>query len=293
MFTNSRYFLRETLVSLRRNLLMTVAGVLTVFVSLFLLGGVLVLSTWVGNGTQRWTQDFELDIFMMPDATDAQVAAIETDLNKSDLIKRVVYYDQTESFELFQEMFKDQPELLVNITPSDLPPSFRVVPSDPETTTQIAQSFRGRPGVYEVTTAEDVVDSILRVTGFIRFGFMLISLVLLASSLFLIVNTIRLATFARRREIQVMKLVGATNWFVRVPFMLEGMVQGFIGAFVAVLGVIVLKLSVFDRIEGGSLTSGFYVTNGEIFAIGLLIIFVGIIVGAVGSFIGLRRFIEV
>ncbi|MCB0975043.1 MAG: permease-like cell division protein FtsX [Actinobacteria bacterium] len=293
MFTHSRYFLRETFLSLRRNLLMTVAGVLTVFVSLFLLGGVLLLSTWVGNGTQRWTQDFELEIFMMQDATDAQVAAIETDLTKSEFVERFDFIDQDDAYEIYQDLFKDQPELLVGVTPSDLPPSFRVVPTDPEMTNQLAQAFRGRPGVYQVATAEELVDSILRITGFIRVGFVLISVVLLASSLFLIVNTIRLATFARRREIQVMKLVGATNWFVRVPFMLEGMIQGLIGAFVAVLGVVVLKVAVFERINGGSLTSGFYVTNGEVVTIGLLIILVGVLVGAIGSFIGLRRFIEV
>jgi cell division transport system permease protein len=127
----------------------------------------------------------------------------------------------------------------------------------------------------------------------IRGLFFAIAGVLLASSLFLIVNTIRLATFARRREIQVMKLVGATNWFIRVPFMCEGLIQGAIGAGLAFAGVYSLRV-ILSGLVGRSqnLFSAFYVTAGDAVAIGLLIVAVGATVGAMGSAIGLRRFLD-
>jgi cell division transport system permease protein len=117
--------------------------------------------------------------------------------------------------------------------------------------------------------------------------------VLLASSLFLIVNTIRLATYARRREIQVMKLVGATNWFIRVPFMAEGLVQGAIGAALAFGGIYTLRVILSDLTERSkNLFQAFYVTGGDAVAIGLAIVVVGAAVGAMGSAIGLRRFLD-
>jgi cell division transport system permease protein len=121
--------------------------------------------------------------------------------------------------------------------------------------------------------------------------------VLLASSLFLIVNTIRLATFARRREIEVMKLVGASNWFVRVPFMAEGLVQGAIGAGISFGLVFILKSVLVDLTTNPNrgktgLFTGFYVTNGDAVTIGFVVLLIGAAIGVVGSTIGLRRFLE-
>jgi cell division transport system permease protein len=136
----------------------------------------------------------------------------------------------------------------------------------------------------------------LSATRIIRYVFFAMAAVLLASSLFLIVNTIRLATFARRREIEVMKLVGASNWFVRVPFMAEGLVQGAIGAGISVGLVYVLKNVLADLLRGRTATTGlfrgFYLTNADAFGIGIIVLLIGGLIGIVGSTIGLRRFLE-
>ena len=119
------------------------------------------------------------------------------------------------------------------------------------------------------------------------------AVVLLGSSLFLIMNTIRLATFARRREIEVMKLVGASNWFVRVPFMAEGLVQGAIGAGLAFGVVFALKVTLSNFVEGrGPLWQGFYLVNSDAFLIGMLVLAIGAAIGMLGSYIGLRRFLD-
>src|SRR5262245_32667332 len=154
--------------------------------------------------------------------------------------------------------------------------------------------FSARPGVDEVLTAQEQIDRIIEVTRYVRLAFIAMAVALLASALFLIVNTIRLATFARRREIEVMKLVGASNWFVRIPFMAEGFVQGAVGAGVAWGLIWTLKVVLSDNIDssGNGIAHGFYLTSADAFAIGLLLMFIGSGIGVIGSLIGLRRYLE-
>jgi cell division transport system permease protein len=315
------YVTRETAISLKRNLLMTLAGILTVAVSLFLFGGVLLLSRMVDHGTARWKHGVELEIFLcsrataqpagpggaepppkrtppntcQAEATQAQIDAVRAELDRSPDVRRYRFLSKEDAFKEAKRIFANDPELLANIDPEGLPVSFRVVPRTAELTEKVAARFENRQGqgIDDVLTAKEQVRRLLAGIRWIRGLFLVIAGVLLASSLFLIVNTIRLATFARRREIQVMKLVGATNWFIRVPFMFEGLVQGAIGAALAFAGVYTLRLilaNVIDRSK--SLLQAFYVTGADAVTIGVIIIAVGASVGAVGSAIGLRRFLE-
>ena len=304
------YVTRETAVSLKRNLLMTLAGILTVAVSLFLFGGVLLLSRMVDHGTARWKNGVELEIFLCskstaePDsakpacrseASEGQIAAVRTELEQSPDVRRFRFFSKEDAFNEAKRIFAGDPELLANIDPDGLPVSFRVAPKKAELTEKVAAHFQGRfnDGVDTVLTAKEQVRRLLAGIRWIRGLFFAIAGVLLASSLFLIVNTIRLATFARRREIQVMKLVGATNWFIRVPFMCEGLIQGAIGAGLAFAGVYALRVILSDLVDRSkNLFSAFYVTGGDAIAIGLLIVAVGATVGAMGSAIGLRRFLD-
>jgi cell division transport system permease protein len=304
------YVTRETAISLRRNLLMTLAGVMTVAVSLFLFGGVLLLSRMVDHGTARWKHGVELEIFLcsrstaqpgstakcQAEASEAQIAAVRAELESAEDVRSFRYLSKADAFEEAKRIFAGDPELLANIDPEGLPVSFRVAPKEAELTESVAARFAGREsdGIDDVLTAKEQVRRLLAGIRWIRGLFFAIAGVLLASSLFLIVNTIRMATFARRREIQVMKLVGATNWFIRVPFMFEGLVQGAIGAALAFAGVYALRVILTDLTEKSkSLFEAFYVTAGDALAIGLLIVLVGAVVGAMGSAIGLRRFLEV
>jgi len=304
------YVTRETAVSLKRNLLMTLAGILTVAVSLFLFGGVLLLSRMVDHGTARWKNGVELEIFLCskstaePDsakpacrseASEGQIAAVRTELEQSPDVRRFRFFSKEDAFNEAKRIFAGDPELLSNIDPDGLPVSFRVAPKKAELTEKVAARFQGRynDGIDTVLTAKEQVRRLLAGIRWIRGLFFAIAGVLLASSLFLIVNTIRLATFARRREIQVMKLVGATNWFIRVPFMCEGLIQGAIGAALAFGGVYALRVILSDLVgRSKNLFSAFYVTGGDAVAIGVLIVAVGATVGAMGSAIGLRRFLD-
>ncbi len=289
------YFGRETLISLRRNLLMTIAGIITVLISLFLFGGILLLSSAVDHGTEKWKHGVELEIFMRSNATQSDIDAMKADLDGDKAsIKSYRYLDKNAAYDEFKRIFKDQPALIESTTPDALPPSFRVVPITAKLTDQVAGAYENRPGVDTIVTAQKQVKNLLTATRWIRVIFFTISTALLLSSLFLIVNTIRLATFARRREIEVMKLVGASNWFVRVPFMAEGLIQGVIGAGFAFGFIWVLKVVLSNLLnsQATSLLSTFRVTDSDAIGIGIIVVIVGATIGTVGSAIGLRRFLE-
>jgi cell division transport system permease protein len=293
MITRLSYFARETLVSLKRNLLMTIAGVITVTVSLCVLGGAWMLNTLVNHGTERWKNGVELEVFMNVDATDAQIAAVQRQLVNDPEVRDFRYLTKDDALTEFRRLFKDQPDLVNSVDAAALPSSFRVAPIKAELTKTVADRFQSQPGVDEVKTAEKQVRQLLSATAWIRTAFIVIFALLLFASLFLIVNTIRLATFARRREIEVMKLVGASNWFVRIPFMLEGFVQGVVGALIAFMAMLGLQNVLTNAISRNSdFSRGFYVTTGDAITIGLMLVAIGAGIGVLGAIIGLRRFIE-
>ena len=293
------YFTRETLISLRRNLLMTFAGVMTVSVSLFLFGGILLVSRVVDHGTNKWKNGVELEIFMQVKASPSQIAKVKAALDQdrkggvNAKVKSYRFFTKQDALKEFRKLFQDEPVLVENTTADALPTSFRVVPTKPQLTVTIAKEFENVPGVKAINTPEKEVKTLLTATRWIRLAFFLMAGVLLASSLFLIVNTIRLATFARRREIEVMKLVGASNWFVRVPFMAEGLVQGLIGAGFAVGLVYFLKWVITRLLQHQhNLLQPFYASSHDVFVIGSWVLLIGAVIGVAGSTIGLRRFLE-
>lgn len=288
------YFSRETLVSLRRNLLMTLAGIITVCISLWVLGTALMLARLVDHGTQQWKNGVQLEVFMNVDATQGQIEAVQTALDEDPNVRDYRFLTKEDAYEEFKRLFRDNPDLIETVEPDRLPTSFRVAPQRAELTRVVADTYRTSPGVDEVQTADKAVKNLLNGTRIVRYVFLGVSLALALASLFLIVNTIRLATFARRREIEVMKLVGASNWFVRIPFMLEGVVQGLIGAALAVGGVALVRQALENTITRDSAFSrGFYVTGGDLRMVAVIVLLGGALVGAIGSFVGLRRFLDV
>ena len=290
------YFTRETWISLRRNLLMTLAGIMTVAVSLTLFGGIGLVQRLVDHGTSRWKNGVELEIFMLVDANEQQINAVQQELDElvtDDQVRDYRFLSKEDAYDEFKRIFRDQPALIESTTAEALPTSFRVAPTEAELTAAVAQRFGAVPGVDEVLTPQDQIDRIIEVTRLIGIAFNAMAIVLLASSLFLIMNTIRLATYARRREIEVMKLVGASNWFVRIPFMAEGLVQGAIGAGLACGVIFALKTVLSNFVEErGALWQGFYLVNSDAFFISMIVLAIGAAIGVAGSAIGLRRFLD-
>ncbi len=287
------YVVRETASNLRRNLLMTAAAVLTVAVSLSLVGGALLLKQGVSKASLQWRGGVELSVFMLPEATPAQNEAVERELSQMPEVKKFSFVDQAEAFTEFKEMFANSPDLVESVEAKDLPPSYRVVPKRAELVDVVGGRFEKRPGVKEVVFARDVVDTLLKVTRALQIGIVSVAGVLLLSAVLLILNTIQMAIFARRREVAVMKLVGATNWFIRIPFMLEGMVQGIVGA-TAAFGVVALVRNLLAGAVGANtLGNQLLPPASDVIGTGLFVLFAGAAIGAVGSAFAVRRFLDV
>jgi cell division transport system permease protein len=287
------YVVRETAGNLRRNLLMTAAAVLTVAVSLSLVGGALLLKQGVSKASLQWRGGVELSVFMLPDATPEQSEAVERELSQMPEVKKFTFVDQNAAFDEFKEMFANSPDLVESVEPKDLPPSYRVVPKRAEFVDVVGDRFDKRPGVKEVVFARDVVDTLLKVTRALQIGIVSVAGVLLLSAVLLILNTIQMAIFARRREVAVMKLVGATNWFIRIPFMLEGMVQGVVGATAAFVVVALVRNLLAGAVGENTLGNQLLPPAGDVIGTGLFVLFAGAVIGAVGSAFAVRRFLDV
>ena len=287
------YVVRETASNLRRNLLMTSAAVLTVAVSLSLVGGALLLKQGVSKASLQWRGGVELSVFMLPEASPSQSEAIERELSQMPEVKRVTYVDQEAAFREFKQMFANSPDLVESVEAKDLPPSYRVVPKNADFVDVVGRRFENQPGVKEVVFARDVVETLLKVTRALQIGIVAVAGVLLLSAVLLILNTIQMAIFARRREVAVMKLVGATNWFIRVPFMLEGMVQGIVGA-TAAFGVVALVRNLLAGAVGdNTLGNQLLPPSGDVIGTGIFVLFAGAVIGTVGSAFAVRRFLDV
>lgn len=293
------YIGREIGYGLRRNLSLFLGTVLVVWVSLSLLGCGLLLKAAVENATARWQDDIEFIVFMNPDAPEPQIESIRSALESSPDVRSFTFFTKDDAYLEFQELFDDSPELIDSIVPDVLPTSFRIVPENPDADVvlELSGQFRSRPGVRAVVSATDAIRDLQTLTNDSSFWLLFISFALGVSALLLVYNTIRTAIFARRREIEVMKLVGASNWYIRLPFMFEGTLQGLVGGAISVL-----SLYGFNRLlgniggnpDGGlAILAGFVVDGARVFTIGIWMILLGALLGAVASGFAITRHLDV
>lgn len=289
------YFFSETATNLRRNLLMTVAAVVTVAISLLLLGGVAILHMAVRNMTYNWEAKVEVSAYLSDDITEGEQQTLETEIAALPQVQEVTYVSQAEALEEFEQIFSGQPELVGPLDENSLPASLRIKLHDAEDTETVAALIRGRPGVDDVRFGGTIIKTLLRVNSLLRTITLVLAVILMAAAAALIANTIRLGIFARREEIGIMKLVGATKWFIRIPFMLEGVFAALVGAIIA--GSIVLAANLFLFPKMGEafqfLQQVFTFTGTEIMQVLLALAVGGVLVGLVGSGMALRRFLEV
>lgn len=292
------YFFRETGVSLWRNLSLTLAAILTVGISLSLVGTSLLVREGAERATAQFQEGVEFIVFMNADATPEQDAAIRDVLDTSPAISGFAYVDKLAAYEEFRGLFSDKPELLDSVTPDVMPPSYRIVPADPDSANvaELARQFSAQPGVREVATATDAIRQIEDFSTRVSQVLLVAAVVLVAVSALLILNTVFTAIGARRGEIEVMKLVGATNWFVRIPFMLEGTIHGLIGAALAIPALFVVEdqvLSYFQESDVVPLFRGFAVPDGYVWDTSIWLLLLGGAVGMFGSAVAVTRYLDV
>jgi cell division transport system permease protein len=283
------YFVREASQNLRRNKLMTVAAILTAGVSLLLLGGVLTLGAFVQSVTGALHEKVEVSVFLEDGITQAQQNDIRDTVNDLEVVERVTYVSKEQAYTEFKELYKDQPALWENIDADVLPASYRVQLTDAKRVDVIQAKLKNNPAVEEIADQSETVARLVRFTSLLRTFSVVMIIVLLGAAVLLISNTTQLAIYARRREIEIMKLVGATNWFVRLPFMLEGVVAGVAGAVIALVLLGVAKYFARTQFPVWIPTTALHgVSLGQV----AWLVILGIVVGALGSAVAVRRFLD-
>ena len=288
-----RLLVSEAWRSLFSNLSTTVAATLTVLIGMFLLGLFIALGTWTLSWSNHVKKELLVKVYFTQSATSAQESALVRQLNQNPLVKPggVKYVSKAEGFAYMKKHF---PTLANNVPSNPLGDRIDVTPVKAEQVDALYRSISTpkRPGVDSITDGKQISHRILRVAHAIEIVFTIATLILIAASVLLISNTIRLSIFSRRREIEVMKLVGATNWFVRGPFMLEGLFTGVIGALLAIFFLILGKAIALPAILP-HLSTDPTVHAWPFPLVALILLGMGLGLGALGSGVTIRRFLQV
>jgi len=287
-----RYLFSEVATGLRRNLLMTLATVVTVTVSLTILGAGGLTAFQVIKARQVLYAQVEISMFLNDNITQEQTNAIRADLEENSLVETVIYESKEQAFQNAQKLFANDPELLKSLDPDTLPASFRVKLVDPEQFDVVASQFEDYPGIEEVVDQRDILGPFFVVMRQVVAGAGVVALLQLLAAAALVSNTIRLTAFARREQTGIMKLVGATNWYIRLPFMVEGIVAGLIGAMIAGTLLLLGDRFLLSRVKR-QIDFFPFLTTGEVMSIVPLLILIGVLVAAIASFFSLRRFLDV
>jgi cell division transport system permease protein len=303
MLSRLRYTLRETFNSFRRNATLTLAAIITAAISLLGVGLTMLSQRGFDNLLARWEGGVEMIVYVNAGASPEQLDLIETALGNAQgsgtFVESWEYCPAECSYEEAQRVLAGEPGTLALLTPENVPTQFKVVPTegtDVELLKQLEVAFSELPNVRQVAFAEDEIALIAQLKDFLGFRLWILVAALLFAAVLLIWNTIRTAIFARRREIEVMKLVGATDWFIRTPFMLEGLLHGLIGGALACGGLWLWNTQWTSGVENFPPGSGFaamVVTDGYDTFVMLTMLGIGALAGAIGAGIAASKFLDV
>ncbi len=289
---------------LRRNIGLTVAVILTVLVAGVLGGLSLMLHKQVDTMKDYWYDKVEVSIYLCSDqsqfdgcqaksVTEQQRKDIEADLNSNALVEAWFYESKQEAYQHFKEQFRNNPDIVNSVPADSLPESYRVKLKDPSRYSEIASEFNGRPGIEQVQDSRAIFDKIFSILNAFQLASLVISVIMVIAALLLIANTIRVAAFTRRRETGIMRLVGASNLSIRLPFVLETMMSAFIGALFAIGFMFAFKALLIDRV----LEPSFKITNfigwGDVLVSGLWVIVIALVIAALAGTITLRRYLRI
>lgn len=290
-FAKIKYFCREAGVSLLRNRLLTVATITTVAICIFIVGIALLVTLNASNVISRLESDIEMVAFLDNQLTDEQISNINTQISKMPGVKSVVFVSKDESLAKLQKNLNKE-DLGAVLGENPLPNTFEIKAQDSHQVPDIAIHMSNIYGIYKINYGQGIVEKLFEVTNWVRNLSIGLIIVLAFGAVFLVATSIRLAIFARRKEIYLMKLIGATNWFIRWPFFLEGVLMGTVGSLLAVVlldvgyrSVVthVPNLALFTLVQGSSILLLLYAS--------LLVL--GIFLGMIGTYISLNRFLEV
>jgi cell division transport system permease protein len=287
------YVVRETAANLWRNRLMTIAAILTVAVSLSLVGAALLLRQGSANASGALERGTQVTVWMEPNANAQEIAAVRTELAQINyVVQPCAYWDKTRNFQEARKLLTS--DEFQATTKAEMPTSFWCTPRELQDAELVRRAFNATPGVKTVTEPQQTIHNEETFINVSKWVCLSVAVVLIVSAAVLILNSIRMAIFARRREVSVMKLVGATNWFIRVPFMSEGLFQGLIGSLLA--AGVTYGIYAFINHAGGqsdNLLTAMRMSSWEVLSTAIVVVIGGMVIGSLGSAIAIRRFLDV
>jgi cell division transport system permease protein len=241
-----KYVLSEVLVGLWRNVTMTIAMIITMAVSLTMLGASGLMYLQVDTMKDAYYKDIEVSIFLDATVTPEQRTQLETELKADSLVREVKYESREAAYERFQKLFADSPDLVKAVQADKLPESFRVNLVNPEQYEQIFDRYKDRDGIDDIIDQRRLLEQIFSILSAIQNMALASASVMAIAALLLVANTIQVAAYSKRREVAVMKLVGASNWFIQAPFVLEAVVAGMLGAIIGFGALVLGKIFLLD-----------------------------------------------
>jgi cell division transport system permease protein len=302
------YFFRETAAGLRRNGVVAFAAMSTAFIALFLFGLSLLIAREFELVTQTLTGNVEVQVYLTDPVNEETVVRLSEKLQNVPAVADVQYWDKKRSCEQFKRLFENQPVFIENVDCMEvIPTSLRVKLGEVANFQQITAVLGcslvveddgdqhqqcTEPGVRSVADYQKLLDRLDALTRVLSLGVFGIAVIMLVSAIGLVANTLRMGMFARRKEIGIMRLVGATNWRIRVPFLIEGLVEALLGAATAIAGLFLVKVFVVDRLRGTAPWLPL-IKNTDVVAIMPWILLAASLVAIVAGTIGMRRFLDV
>ena len=289
-----RYLLGQAFANLRRNVLVVFAAVVAVLVMLTLVFGTIVLRWSIDQDIGRWDDNVRVIAFLSDDLTLEDIDVLQQELQGWEQVDSVDYFSKAEALDEFRELFADQQSLIdiVEEDPSILPASLRIRPGVAADYSAITDRLVVIPGIREVSAADEAIDALVARSDRLRTFSVWIVVVLGTAASILISNTIRIAIFARRDEIGIMKLVGASNWFVRIPFLLEGIMEGLVGGVLSVALVWGVSGSIAELFSTSTDPEMLAVPVDFLISNGLLVVGFGAVTGLLGSAFGMWGFLR-
>lgn len=292
--STSEYFIKEVYTSFKRNIWMTLASIFTVVLSLFILGFFSIVILNLNKMADTLESQVQISVYLKDDLSQEEIDETKETLSKIEGLQDIKFTTREEAMKNFKERLGDQQFLLDALDDTNpLPDSFSLTVTSPQQVKTIADTAAALDSVESASYSQDIINHLFNLTHLIHLIGIALIILLTGAAIFIISNTIRLTVFARRKEIAIMKYVGATDWFIRWPFLLEGICLGFIGGGLATIFLYIVYNQVTQEIYEAMAFFPLIPQHPFIDYISLAILVAGIIIGALGSTISLKRFLKV
>lgn len=293
IFENMGFYFREALLSFRRSALMTTAAILSITTILIIVGMFLLISINSSLFLKNLESQLEIIVYLEDNISQAEINNLKSNITSIDGIKEVKFVSKEEAYQRLSKYLGEQKDILSAIEKNPLPASFEIQIKDPKMIEQIANQITKFIKVEEVEYGREIAERLLNFTYIFRRAGMLILTLLVFASILIISNIIKITVYARRNEIEIMSLVGATSWFIKWPFIIEGFLQGFISAILSTIILYNFYFFAINKVHQAIPFLPLVVDNVDLLPIGIAIVLLGSLVGILGSMFSVGKYLNV